>query len=124
LTPFPDAGFLHSQADPSSPRSFRCRISPDSRLFEGHFDGAPILPGVAHIALAVQACGTETGRAPTLLGLRDVRFRRPLGPGSEVDVVLSSDRDPSFVRFEIRSGGEIVTTGALRLASTDTETDG
>ena len=89
------------------------KVSERSRCFDGHFDGAPILPGVAHVALALSACAMQAGRPLTLTGLRDFRLRRPLKPGDEVEVVLTEGSDPSLVRFEIRCLGESVTVGVL-----------
>lgn len=76
----------------------------DDRWFHGHFDGAPILPGVAHIALAAEAA------ARPLRGVRDVRFKRPIVPGEAVEVILDGER------FEIRANGEIASTGTLVFA--------
>ena len=89
------------------------KVSERSRCFDGHFDGAPILPGVAHVALALSACANQ-GRKPLALGgLRDFRLRRPLRPGDEVEVVLTEGRDATSIRFEIRCLGESVTVGVL-----------
>lgn len=101
----------------SSDGGWHFRISESSRCFDGHFDGAPILPGVAHIALALRACVTQAGKRRTLKGVRDVRLKRPLRPGDEVEVVLTEDPDGASVRFEIRSRGESVTIGHLQFDS-------
>lgn len=87
-------------------------MAPDSRCFDGHFEGAPILPGVAHFALALSAlAGGEHNRV--LTGVRDVRFTRPLGPGDEVEVILAEGREPHSVRFEIRRDGRPASGGLL-----------
>lgn len=87
-----------------------------SRCFEGHFEGAPILPGVAHLALALSACGGEPGRPRVLTGVRDFRLKRPLGPRDQVEVVLADGREPGSVRFEIRCHGEAASVGVLLFA--------
>ena len=84
------------------------------RFFDGHFEGAPILPGVAHLALALAALGNGE-RA--LTGVRGVRFKRPLAPGDEVEVVLDESSAGSAVRFEIRCRGEVATSGLLLFES-------
>ena len=92
---------------------------PDGRYFEGHFDNAPVLPGVIEIVMAVKACadrGLETGQ---LAGLRDVRFSRPLGPGDAIDVLLDHGRDPHSIRFEIRAAGQSAASGVLLFAAHD-----
>ena len=114
LTLFPDAGF-HPIPAPltASDGSLYFRVSESSRCFDGHFEGAPILPGVAHVALALSACVTQSGRARTLKGVRDLRLRRPLRPGDEVEIVLTEGAAAASVKFEIRRLGESVTVGLL-----------
>jgi len=91
----------------------RFRLAPGDGLFDGHFDGAAILPGVAHIALALSAIGCAWSSVGDLTGLRDVRFTRALRPGDEVEVALTTGRLPTSVRFELRSLGELVSSGLL-----------
>lgn len=122
MTLFPEAGLELIPGPPSGPpASFHFRLSERSRCFDGHFDGAPILPGVVHVALALSACAQQSERdgTRTLVGLRDVRLRRKLGPGDHVEVVLTEGREPLSVRFEIRCDGEPVTVGLLLFARAD-----
>lgn len=98
------------------PGSSWFRVSQHSRWFDGHFDGEPILPGIAHLALALAALVRQSGRNRTLTALRDVRFSRPLRPGDEVEVLLSEGREPFAVRFEIRCQGQRATLGLLVFA--------
>jgi 3-hydroxymyristoyl/3-hydroxydecanoyl-(acyl carrier protein) dehydratase len=90
-----------------------------SRCFEGHFEGAPILPGVAHLALALSACGGEADRPRVVTGVRAFRLKRPLEPGDEVEVVLADGREPGSVRFEIRCHGEAASVGVLLFSPVD-----
>jgi len=103
---------------PSAPPSdsWWFRVSPQSRWFDGHFDDEPILPGIAHLALALAALYRQAGRDRTLTALRGVRFSRPLRPGDEVEVLLSEGTEPSSVRFEIRCQGQRATLGLLVFA--------
>jgi 3-hydroxymyristoyl/3-hydroxydecanoyl-(acyl carrier protein) dehydratase len=114
---FPDAGFSLLPCLTAAPaRTSRWRLDEHSRCFEGHFEGRPILPGIAHVALVLSACAEEAGEARVLVGLRDLRFKHPLGPGDEVDVILADGRDLASVRFEIRRRGEAASTGVLLFA--------
>ena len=115
---FPDAGFiLLPRLAAASARTSRWRLDEHSRCFEGHFEGRPILPGIAHVALVLSACAEETGEPRVLTGLRDLRFKHPLAPGEEVDVILTEGRELASVRFEIRSRGEAASTGVLFFAN-------
>jgi 3-hydroxymyristoyl/3-hydroxydecanoyl-(acyl carrier protein) dehydratase len=96
---------------------------PDARLFEGHFDEAPVLPGVAHIALAVRACADRGLESRPLAGVRDVRFARPLGPGDAIEIRLDPGRNPDSIRFEIHSGGSAASSGMLVFAAPDHGTE-
>ncbi len=118
MTLFPDAGLVRAQ--PSDPDGVvRFRVSPASRLFEGHFDGAPILPGVAQIALAFSACAERALPQGLLQGVRDVRFSRPLGPGDEIELELTAGGDPDSIRFDLRTRGQSATSGLLLFAPGD-----
>ncbi|HEX2465588.1 MAG TPA: hypothetical protein VHR17_13280 [Thermoanaerobaculia bacterium] len=108
------AGLLPMAAHPSDDdRVFRFRVSPESRCFDGHFAGLPILPGVGHLAMVASACARRSRRDLALTAARDLRFQRPLGPGDEVEVVLDDGAEPCSVRFEVRCRGEVASRGLL-----------
>jgi hypothetical protein len=71
---------------------------------------------VAHLALALSACGAEAGNPRVVSGVRDFRITHPLRPGDEVEVVLADGREPSSVRFEIRCRSEAASVGVLVFA--------
>jgi 3-hydroxymyristoyl/3-hydroxydecanoyl-(acyl carrier protein) dehydratase len=113
---FPDAGFVSiPDLNAAAQRRWRFKIDPHSHCFLGHFDGAPILPAVAHLALALKASTAESARGP-LTGVRDFRLLHPLGPGDEVEVACSDGVAADSVRFEIRCGDKTMSTGTLLLA--------
>ncbi|MFP5289305.1 MAG: beta-hydroxyacyl-ACP dehydratase, partial [Thermoanaerobaculia bacterium] len=74
----------------------RIEIPRDSPFFAGHFPGHPILPGIAHLALAA-------GGRP-LAEVRTLKLRKPVLPGDVLD--LSLEEAEGLVRFEIRKGEE------------------
>jgi hypothetical protein len=115
---FPHAGIERVPGPPGSPAdSLHFKVSERSRCFDGHFDGAPVLPAVAHVALALSACAIRAGRPLVLVGLRDLKLRRPLGPGDELEVVLTGDVDAPAVAFDLRRGGESASIGVLVVAA-------
>lgn len=83
-------------------------IPASSPLFEGHFPGHPILPGVAQLALVENAMG-----AP-LAEVRAVKLRRPVGPGEILELSLGDPDGDGWTRFELRREGEAVSSGALK----------
>jgi len=110
---FPAAGFVRVSTPSDVDGVVRYRISETSRLCEGHFEGAPVVPGVAHLALAAAACVERDPSLGWLSGIRDVRFSRPITPDDELTLTLKPDREPATVRFEIRAGGHAATSGVL-----------
>jgi 3-hydroxymyristoyl/3-hydroxydecanoyl-(acyl carrier protein) dehydratase len=91
-------------------RLFRVEIPGDSPLFSGHFPGHPILPGIAHLAMAERALG-----AP-LAAIRSLKLRRPVAPGEVLALSLKDPEGDGWTRFELRRDGEAVSGGAIRTA--------
>lgn len=68
-------------------------VTMNEPFFQGHFPGHPIMPGVLIIeALAQTACALMFSR-PNMknklaffMGIEDVKFRRPVGPGDVLEL--------------------------------------
>ena len=87
-------------------------VTVNEDYFRGHFPGNPIMPGVLVLESLAQAAGllvatsgeTEAGAAPLLVGVDQVKFRRPVVPGDrlhlEVDLL---QRRGKFWRFAARA---------------------
>jgi 3-hydroxyacyl-[acyl-carrier-protein] dehydratase len=64
-------------------------ISIDETIFQGHFPGAPTLPGVIIIEALAQASGLLAAKSmpegidglPYLVGINNFKFRQPVVPG-------------------------------------------
>ncbi len=91
----------------------RMAVPADHALFEGHFPGRPILPGIAHVALATAALAAAIGRPVSVRALPVLRLRRLVTPGEEIELSLEHPRAGGSVRFEIRTGGESASRGEL-----------
>lgn len=72
----------------------------DEPVFQGHFPGNPIYPGVYYIESIAQAgailmfhtCPEFKGRLGMLSGVEDARFRRPCVPGEKVRFEVSLEK--------------------------------
>jgi len=87
-------------------------IAADHPAFDGHFPGAPVLPGVVLLDEAVRAIELGEGGEPRGWRIASVKFLRPVAPGEAL--ALERERLASgTVRFTISSAGQAVATGAL-----------
>lgn len=89
------------------------RVPPDLIYFDGHFPGAPVLPGVVQVgwalALASQRLGTST-RCPVMDALK---FQQLLRPGDRVDLTLRHDSARNTLHFAYRYGEKAYSSGRL-----------
>jgi 3-hydroxyacyl-[acyl-carrier-protein] dehydratase len=76
-------------------------------LFEGHFPGRPILPGIAELVLVWRAMSDASG-PPDVSGIPFARFRGLVVPSD----VLRISAEPGG-RFEVRRGAELVANGTM-----------
>jgi 3-hydroxymyristoyl/3-hydroxydecanoyl-(acyl carrier protein) dehydratase len=86
-------------------------VPADLAYFEGHFPGAPIVPGVAQIvALAEARARVQWPDLGPSRGLRRVKFKKGLYPGDALELRLR--REGETVRFTIQ-GEALHTKGSL-----------
>jgi 3-hydroxyacyl-[acyl-carrier-protein] dehydratase len=91
-------------------------IAASHPAFDGHFPGAPVLPGVVLLDEAIRAIELADGGAPRCWRVAAVKFLRLVRPGEAL--VLEQERLASgTVRFTVRCAGQAVATGALSLES-------
>jgi 3-hydroxyacyl-[acyl-carrier-protein] dehydratase len=109
----------------------RKRIQEDEWYLAGHFPGRPIMPGVLLVeamaqtgAVAVLADESNRGKLALFAGIDDVRFKRIVEPGDEVELTCELER----VRGPIGRGkatatvdGQLAARGTLTFAVTDLE---
>ena len=107
----------------------RKKVRDDEWYLAGHFPGRPIMPGVLIVeamaqtgAVAVLAGETNRGKLALFAGIDDVRFKRIVGPGDELELTCELER----VRGPVGRGkatatvdGELAARGTLTFAVTD-----
>lgn len=87
-------------------------IAASHPAFDGHFPGAPVLPGVVLLDEAIRAIELADGGEPRRWRATSVKFLRAVAPGEAL--VLEQERLASgTVRFTISSAGQPVAAGTL-----------
>jgi 3-hydroxyacyl-[acyl-carrier-protein] dehydratase len=99
----------------TTPDGWSCRISipGEHPVFDGHFPGRPVLPAIAHLAVAAQALAAVTGREASISAVPFLRLRRPVAPGDVLDVSISRPAADGSISFDIRRGEEWMSSGFL-----------
>ncbi|HVJ90107.1 MAG TPA: hypothetical protein VM580_09915 [Labilithrix sp.] len=86
-------------------------------FFKGHFDQFALLPAVVQLSeIVVPLARLRYPELGPLLGLRRLRFRRPILPGDQVRVALERDGTTN-VRFSLRVGNDAVSSGSMTFGS-------
>jgi 3-hydroxyacyl-[acyl-carrier-protein] dehydratase len=118
-----------TELEPGSRVVARKRVREDEWYLPGHFPGNPIMPGVLMVeamaqcgAVAVLSEEENRGKLALFAGIDDVRFKRLVRPGDELELVCELER----VRGPVGRGkaratvdGELAVRGTLLFALTD-----
>ena len=85
--------------EPGSRVVARKRVREDEWFLTGHFPGRPIMPGVIIVeamaqtgAVAVLADEANRGKLALFAGINDVRFKRMVLPGDELELICEVER--------------------------------
>jgi 3-hydroxymyristoyl/3-hydroxydecanoyl-(acyl carrier protein) dehydratase len=95
-------------------------FAPDAAVFDGHFDGQPIVPGAYLLALVIDAARERLAAQPPqplhVVGVVRAKFLRPLGPQVQFAIALRPATDRMQLRFELLAAGAVCASGVLALA--------
>ncbi len=104
----------------------RKRVREDEWYLRGHFPGRPIMPGVLMVeamaqtgAVAVLADEANRGKLALFAGIDDVRFKRIVEPGDELELRCDLERVRGPIgrgRASARVDGELAARGTLTFA--------
>ncbi|GBU18420.1 MULTISPECIES: 3-hydroxyacyl-ACP dehydratase FabZ family protein [Methylobacterium] len=99
------------------------RVPMESPVFEGHFPGHPLVPGVLLTETMAQASGylvlAHLGFAqmPFLMAVDKARFRSFVGPGATLEVSATLEHDGSgyaVTKAAVRHEGKLIADAELR----------
>jgi 3-hydroxyacyl-[acyl-carrier-protein] dehydratase len=107
----------------------RKQVREDEWFLTGHFPGRPIMPGVIIVeamaqagAVAVLADEANLGKLALFAGINDVRFKRMVLPGDELELTCELERTRGPVgrgKATATVDGELAARGTLTFAVTD-----
>ena len=107
----------------------RKQVREDEWFLTGHFPGRPIMPGVIIVeamaqcgAVAVLADEANRGKLALFAGIDDVRFKRMVLPGDELELTCELERMRGPVgrgKASATVDGELAARGTLTFAVTD-----
>ncbi len=97
-------------------------VPDQSTVFEGHFPGHPLVPGVLMIETMAQCSGIlimhtiDFTKIPLLAGVKEGKLRDFVGPRAELEIKAEIEHEGSgfaVTRAEIRSGDKRVANAQL-----------
>ncbi len=104
-------------------------LSVNEPFFQGHFPGAPIMPGVLQLEAMAQVGGLLYGRKtgarsvlPLFLGVDQARFRKPIVPGDQMRIEVEILQERGRVircRGRVLVDGQVASEAELMFMATD-----
>lgn len=79
-------------------------------FFDGHFPGAPILPGVMQLQLACEAAAEMHGEKRVLKAVKKMKFTKTIEPGEEIVLEIEGEDE---VVYRFLKKGEPCSSGVL-----------
>jgi 3-hydroxymyristoyl/3-hydroxydecanoyl-(acyl carrier protein) dehydratase len=92
-------------------------VPEDLRYFQGHFPGAPVVPGVVQIKWAIELARRYLAIGEGFAGMEALKFQRAMTPG--LSVTLALEHAPGGkLRFAFASGDVRYSSGRVLLRQT------
>ncbi|HUG20008.1 MAG TPA: 3-hydroxyacyl-ACP dehydratase FabZ family protein [Planctomycetaceae bacterium] len=115
-------------------RSIRARtfLDPELPVFQGHFPGHPVFPGVLQCEAALQAGAilisqiesVPSGEIPVATRMNDVKFRRMVKPGETIEIEVTLNEhlaNAYYMTGKVSVEGKIATRLEFACASAKVE---
>lgn len=94
----------------------RIKVGASSEFFRDHFEGSPVLPGVALLLIAKEVLSRRVIGLPALAGLAALRFRKPILPDERVTLAYSRKAGNELL-LTAHVAETLVADGRLRFAA-------
>ena len=98
------------RAGPAARRRERwLRVPADLPALEGHFEGHPVVPGVAQLGWVMEEAAALLGSDPRVRGFEALKFPTPLRPGDAA--LLRVELEGPVLRFWLGEGERVFASG-------------
>lgn len=109
---------LNKRDESGSPEiSAEATLAPESLWFDGHFPGAPILPGIAQLAMVrdmLRRHVAGTGGQIAIVAIKRVRFRQMIKPSDTIMLTAAREPDdPSAYKFRVTVQNQVACSGTM-----------
>ncbi|MGC4034532.1 MAG: 3-hydroxyacyl-ACP dehydratase [Chitinophagaceae bacterium] len=107
-----DFFYIQSVNDESGVISAMLEINPSHKIFQGHFPGQPVVPGVCMMEMVKEVAETVTGKEMFLQKADNIKFLSVIDPTANRQVQASikySGNDSGLIVFEATLYKEDIT---------------
>jgi acyl-coenzyme A synthetase/AMP-(fatty) acid ligase/3-hydroxymyristoyl/3-hydroxydecanoyl-(acyl carrier protein) dehydratase len=95
------------------------KLVPELLVFDGHFPGAPILPGVAQVDWAIWFARERFVLPPRFVRMDALKFSQPALPGMTLDLELQWNAATGTLQFEYHSTAGRHSSGRIVFADAE-----
>jgi 3-hydroxyacyl-[acyl-carrier-protein] dehydratase len=89
-------------------------VNADSPWFSGHFQGNPILPGVAQLEMVFDTIQEFGHKACRVSEIKKVRFKQMIRPNDTMRIITRlRERSPTSYSFRVMVKGQLACSGLL-----------
>ena len=105
----------------AEPAHAQCSIAltADLLVFDGHFPGSPILPGVAQVDWAIAFARERFAMPPRFVRMDALKFSQPALPGMHLDIEWHWNAGTATLQFEYRSTAGRHSSGRIVFADAE-----
>lgn len=81
---------------------FVIQLNPEHIIYQAHFPGQPITPGVCILQVAAELAGEALGKELRVQGVKNMKFLSPISPidTPELSVLINTAPDPAGLKVQ------------------------
>lgn len=92
-------------------------INKDHQVFDGHFPGNPVTPGVCMMQIIKELTEEVTGKALFMKSASNIKFMAIINPENNADLNLQMDVSETEDGYKVKNSTSFEDTTALKLTA-------